>query len=53
MTVRDVPHTGATNGYRVEVDGVVIAYISDHQQPVDGDRTSPTRCSSCATAPTC
>ena len=36
ITVRDVPHTGATNGYRVEIDGVVIAYISDHQQPVDG-----------------
>ncbi|QXC61198.1 hypothetical protein KSP35_23290 [Aquihabitans sp. G128] len=36
VTVRDVPHTGATNGYRVEIDGVVIAYVSDHQQPVDG-----------------
>ena len=37
-TVRawSVPHVGATNGYRVEVDGVVIAYISDHQQPIDG-----------------
>lgn len=31
-----VPHVGATNGYRIEVDGVVIAYISDHQQPADG-----------------
>lgn len=31
-----VPHVGATNGYRVEVDGVSIAYISDHQQPTDG-----------------
>ncbi len=36
ISVRDVPHTGATNGYRVEVDGVVIAYVSDHQQPADG-----------------
>lgn len=36
VSVRDVPHTGATNGYRVEVDGVVIAYVSDHQQPTDG-----------------
>lgn len=33
IEVSDVPHTGATNGYRVEVDGVVIAYVSDHQQP--------------------
>ncbi len=31
-----VPHVGATHGYRVEVDDVVIAYISDHQQPADG-----------------
>lgn len=39
VTARTVPHVGATNGYRVEVDGVVIAYISDHQQPVDGTDT--------------
>jgi len=32
---RPVPHTGATNGYRVEIGGRKIAYISDHQQPVD------------------
>ncbi len=37
IAVRDVPHTGATNGYRVEVDGVVVAYVSDHQQPADGE----------------
>ena len=36
IEVSDVPHTGATNGYRVEIDDVVIAYVSDHQQPVDG-----------------
>lgn len=36
ITARTVPHVGATNGYRVEVDGLVIAYLSDHQQPVDG-----------------
>lgn len=33
IAVGDVPHTGATNGYRVELDGVVVAYISDHQEP--------------------
>jgi phosphoribosyl 1,2-cyclic phosphodiesterase len=32
----DVPHTGATNGYRIEIDGITIAYISDHQQPIEG-----------------
>lgn len=36
IAVRDVPHTGATNGYRVELDGLAIVYISDHQEPVDG-----------------
>jgi phosphoribosyl 1,2-cyclic phosphodiesterase len=41
VSVRDVPHTGATNGYRVELDDVVIAYLSDHQEPVDGSGISP------------
>ncbi len=35
VLVRDVPHVGATNGYRVTIDGVSVAYLSDHQQPVD------------------
>ena len=34
-----VPHVGDTNGYRVEIDGRVIVYISDHQEPADGSRT--------------
>ncbi len=38
VMARDVPHVGATNGYRVEVDGVSVAYLSDHQQPVDDPR---------------
>lgn len=41
IIARDVPHTGQTNGYRVELDGVVIAYISDHQQPDDGVSVAP------------
>ncbi|MGI8756141.1 MAG: MBL fold metallo-hydrolase [Acidimicrobiales bacterium] len=40
ISVRDVPHTGATNGYRVELDGMVIAYVSDHQQSDDGTISS-------------
>jgi phosphoribosyl 1,2-cyclic phosphodiesterase len=32
---RFVPHVGPTLGYRVELDGVSIAYIPDHQQPID------------------
>src|SRR6478736_5115101 len=35
VLVRDVPHVGATNGYRVEARGVSVAYLSDHQQPPD------------------
>lgn len=35
IKARPVPHTGATNGYRIEVGGIKIAYISDHQQPID------------------
>lgn len=41
ILVRDVPHTGATNGYRVEIDGLVVAYVSDHQQPVGSDAIAP------------
>ena len=36
VRVRDVPHVGLTNGYRVDWDGVSVAYVSDHQQPLDG-----------------
>lgn len=36
VTAALVPHVGPTNGYRIEKDGLAVAYISDHQQPVDG-----------------
>jgi len=36
VTVRDVPHTGVTNGYRIELDGATVVYVSDHQMPFDG-----------------
>ena len=41
ITARSVPHIGATNGYRIERDGVAVVYISDHQQPVDGSLAIP------------
>ncbi|HET8929883.1 MAG TPA: MBL fold metallo-hydrolase [Acidimicrobiales bacterium] len=42
VTVRVVPHTGRTFGYRVDVDGVSVAYISDHQQPgIDDHSVTP------------
>jgi phosphoribosyl 1,2-cyclic phosphodiesterase len=36
VMVRSVRHVGRTNGYRVELGGATVAYISDHQQPMDG-----------------
>jgi ribonuclease BN (tRNA processing enzyme) len=36
VRVRPVPHVGANNGYRVEMGGASIAYLSDHQMPQDG-----------------
>jgi phosphoribosyl 1,2-cyclic phosphodiesterase len=33
VLVRQVPHVGATNGYRVDWAGASVAYISDHQEP--------------------
>ena len=39
VVAREVPHCGRTLGYRIEADGVAIAYIPDHQQPFDGSYT--------------
>jgi phosphoribosyl 1,2-cyclic phosphodiesterase len=39
VRVRPVPHVGATNGYRVDWDGTSVAYISDHQAPLDRSET--------------
>ena len=36
VRARTVPHCGPTLGYRVEWGGAVVAYVSDHQGPVDG-----------------
>lgn len=36
VTSRNVPHTGITVGYRLDFNGKSVAYISDHQQPLDG-----------------
>lgn len=35
-----VPHTGNTNGYRIEWPDLSIAYIPDHQEPGDGQTVS-------------
>ncbi len=36
VRVRNVPHIGPTVGFRIELDGHTIVYVSDHQQPLDG-----------------
>jgi phosphoribosyl 1,2-cyclic phosphodiesterase len=36
VRVRPVPHVGANNGYRVEMGGASVAYLSGHQMPQDG-----------------
>jgi phosphoribosyl 1,2-cyclic phosphodiesterase len=41
VTARSVPHTGVTNGYRIEWDDFSMAYIPDHQQPVDATTVDP------------
>jgi phosphoribosyl 1,2-cyclic phosphodiesterase len=33
VLAREVPHVGRTLGYRVEVAGVSVAYLGDHQAP--------------------
>ncbi len=37
VTASRVPHLGATVGYRIEWQGVSVAYIPDHQQPPTED----------------
>jgi len=36
VLVRPVAHVGLTNGYRIEMGGATVAYLSDHQMPADG-----------------
>ena len=35
VKVRTVPHIGNTLGFRIEADGATLAYVPDHQAPVD------------------
>ena len=39
VKVRPVPHVGPTNGYRIDMGGASVAYLSDHQMPEDGSHT--------------
>ena len=52
VMARPVPHAGATLGFRIEAEGRSIAYMSDHQAPLDR-RAIPEPCSSSARTSTC
>jgi phosphoribosyl 1,2-cyclic phosphodiesterase len=41
VKVRTIPHIGNTLGFRLEVDGAIVAYLPDHQAPVDRATVSP------------
>ena len=41
VTACEVPHTDTTFGYRIERDGNTVVYVSDHQQPSDGESIDP------------
>lgn len=42
VTAAVVPHTGRTFGYRVDIGGVSVAYVPDHQQPgIDDHSVDP------------
>jgi phosphoribosyl 1,2-cyclic phosphodiesterase len=40
VMARAIPHSGTTLGYRIEAEGRTLAYMSDHQAPLDR-RTIP------------
>ena len=40
VMARSIPHSGMTLGYRIEAEGRSMAYLSDHQAPLDR-RTIP------------
>ena len=43
ITARSIPHVGSTCGYRVDWNGRSVAYMSDHQQPLDGTFSADAR----------
>ena len=53
VLARQIPHIGVTNGYRVDWGGATVAYLPDHQQPLDGSHVVPDAVLELATARTC
>jgi len=49
VTARLIPHIGNTLGYRIDWNGISVAYLSDHQQPgVDVFEAEPNAHELCA-----
>ncbi len=40
LVIRTLPHVGLTCGYRVEIGGASVAFVSDHQAPHELDRVA-------------
>ena len=51
VKARPIRHIGHTLGFRIEADGRSVAYISDHQAPLDLTRWT-SRSSNCVRTPT-
>ena len=47
VKVRPVPHVGPTVGYRVDWEGISVAYVSDHQAPEGLDTVADSVLSLC------
>jgi phosphoribosyl 1,2-cyclic phosphodiesterase len=41
VKAREIPHVGRTLGYRIEVGGISVAYLGDHQAPSSDGRVLP------------
>ncbi len=41
VSIRQVPHVGTTLGFRIDAGGVAVAYLSDHQAPLDMAAVAP------------
>ena len=41
VLAREIPHSGRALGFRIAAGDAIVAYLPDHQQPVDGSFTVP------------
>ena len=48
VSAAQIPHTGTTLGYRIEAGGRSVAYLPDHQAPLDREAIAPSVLDLCA-----